>query len=66
MNATAHGSPAALEPGDADPGLAFGRGLPNVPWTIRQRDRIYNVLLAGGQGSGKSSTAAPDGHVRRA
>ena len=41
--------------GDGDPGLAVGRGLPNVPWTIRQRDRIYNVLLAGGQGSGKSS-----------
>jgi hypothetical protein len=40
---------------DGDPGLAVGRGLPNVPWTIRQRDRIYNVLLAGGQGSGKSS-----------
>jgi Replication-relaxation/Type IV secretion-system coupling protein DNA-binding domain len=40
---------------DRDPGLAVGRGLPNVPWTIRQRDRIYNVLLAGGQGSGKSS-----------
>src|SRR3954454_7910088 len=40
---------------DPDPGLALGRGLPDVPWTIRQRDRIYNVLLAGGQGSGKSS-----------
>ena len=40
---------------DPDPGLAFGRGLPNVPWTVRQRDRIYNLLLAGGQGSGKSS-----------
>ncbi|MGI8944774.1 MAG: replication-relaxation family protein [Thermoleophilaceae bacterium] len=40
---------------DPDPGLALGRGLPNVPWTIRQRDRIYNLLLAGGQGSGKSS-----------
>jgi hypothetical protein len=36
-------------------GLALGRGLPNVPWTIAQRDRIYNVMLAGGQGSGKSS-----------
>src|SRR3954453_4562235 len=48
--------PAAL-PGsiDPDPGLALGRGLPDVPWTIRQRERIYNVLLAGGQGSGKSS-----------
>jgi hypothetical protein len=42
-------------PGDGDPGVAVGRGLPNVPWTIRQHDRIYNVLLAGGQGSGKSS-----------
>ena len=40
---------------DHDPGLALGRGLPNVPWAIHQRDRIYNVLLAGGQGSGKSS-----------
>lgn len=39
----------------AEPGLAVGRGLPDVPWTILQRDRIYNVLLAGGQGSGKSS-----------
>lgn len=38
-----------------DPGLAVGRGFPDVPWTIRQHDRIYNVLLAGGQGSGKSS-----------
>ncbi|MDP9134705.1 MAG: type IV secretory system conjugative DNA transfer family protein, partial [Actinomycetota bacterium] len=38
-----------------DPLLALGRGLPDVPWTIRQRDRIYNLLLAGGQGSGKSS-----------
>ena len=49
-------APAALlGEGDPDPMLAVGRGLPNVPWTIRQRDRIYNVLLAGGQGSGKSS-----------
>jgi hypothetical protein len=40
---------------DPDPLLAFGRGLPDVPWTIRQRDRIYNILIAGGQGSGKSS-----------
>ena len=46
-------APAATQ--TDDPGLAFGRGLPDVPWTIRQRDRIYNVLLAGGQGSGKSS-----------
>jgi len=38
-----------------DSGLALGVGLPNVPWTIGQADRIYNVLLAGGQGSGKSS-----------
>jgi hypothetical protein len=46
----------ALEPGaDSEPLLALGRGLPDVPWTIRQRDRIYNMLLAGGQGSGKSS-----------
>jgi Replication-relaxation/Type IV secretion-system coupling protein DNA-binding domain len=38
-----------------DPGLALGQGIPRVPWTIRQRDRIYNLLIAGGQGSGKSS-----------
>ena len=44
-----------LTAGTPDPGLAWGRGQPNVPWTIRQADRIYNVLLAGGQGSGKSS-----------
>ena len=44
-----------VERTDPDPGLALGRGLPNVPWTILQRDRIYNLLLAGGQGSGKSS-----------
>lgn len=49
-------APLAL-PGevDPDPGLALGRGLPNIPWSIRQQDRIYNLLLAGGQGSGKSS-----------
>jgi Replication-relaxation/Type IV secretion-system coupling protein DNA-binding domain len=55
MSAPADGPPALLERGDPDPGLALGRGLPNVPWTILQRDRIYNLLLAGGQGSGKSS-----------
>ncbi|MCP9491541.1 MAG: type IV secretion system DNA-binding domain-containing protein [Solirubrobacteraceae bacterium MAG38_C4-C5] len=38
-----------------EPRLAVGRGQPDIPWTILQRDRIYNVLLAGGQGSGKSS-----------
>jgi hypothetical protein len=48
-------STALLEAGDVDPGLAVGLGQPNVAWTIDQRDRIYNVLLAGGQGSGKSS-----------
>jgi hypothetical protein len=49
-------TPLAL-PGqiDPDPGLALGRGLPNIPWSVRQQDRIYNMLLAGGQGSGKSS-----------
>lgn len=47
--------PALLDGVGPDPGLALGRGLPNVAWTIRQRDRIYNLLLAGGQGSGKSS-----------
>jgi type IV secretion system coupling TraD/TrwB family protein len=46
---------AVASGGDPDPLLAFGRGLPDVPWTIGQRDRIYNVLIAGGQGSGKSS-----------
>lgn len=44
---------AQLGKGDADPRLALGIGQPSVPWTILQRDRIYNVLLAGGQGSGK-------------
>lgn len=47
--------PALLGEGEVDPGLAIGLGQPNVAWTIDQRDRIYNVLLAGGQGSGKSS-----------
>jgi hypothetical protein len=57
MATSAHtdGRPALLERTGPDPGLALGRGLPNVPWTILQRDRIYNLLLAGGQGSGKSS-----------
>jgi hypothetical protein len=55
MSAPADERPALLERNDRDPGLALGRGLPNVPWTILQRDRIYNLLLAGGQGSGKSS-----------
>src|SRR5918992_750470 len=47
--------PALAERTGPDPGLALGRGLPNVAWTIAQHDRIYNLLLAGGQGSGKSS-----------
>jgi hypothetical protein len=55
MSSPADGRPALLARNDPDPGLALGRGLPNVPWTILQRDRIYNLLLAGGQGSGKSS-----------
>lgn len=46
---------AQLSRGDRDPRLALGIGQPSVPWTILQRDRIYNVLLAGGQGSGKTS-----------
>jgi len=48
-------STALLDGRDVDPGLAIGLGQPHVAWTIDQRDRIYNVLLAGGQGSGKSS-----------
>ena len=48
-------SPALMGERDVDPMLALGLGQPSAPWTIRQRDRIYNVLLAGGQGSGKSS-----------
>ncbi len=48
-------TPAQLTEGGPDPRLAVGVGQPNVPWTILQRDRIYNVLLAGGQGSGKTS-----------
>src|SRR5918992_4791192 len=47
--------PALAERTGPDPGLALGRGLPNVAWTVAQHDRIYNLLLAGGQGSGKSS-----------
>jgi hypothetical protein len=47
--------PLQAPPLESHRGLALGRGLPNVPWTIDQRDRIYNVLIAGGQGSGKSS-----------
>ncbi|HEV2752431.1 MAG TPA: hypothetical protein VGV36_01210, partial [Solirubrobacteraceae bacterium] len=39
----------------SEPRLAVGRGQPDIPWTILQRDRIYNVLAAGGQGSGKSA-----------
>ncbi|MDQ3647296.1 MAG: type IV secretion system DNA-binding domain-containing protein, partial [Actinomycetota bacterium] len=47
--------PAVIDETGPDPLLALGIGQPNVPWSIYQRDRIYNVLLAGGQGSGKSS-----------
>src|SRR5918999_987486 len=55
MSTRADERPALVERTGPDPGLALGRGLPNVAWTIAQHDRIYNLLLAGGQGSGKSS-----------
>jgi hypothetical protein len=47
--------PSTAPASDRAPLLALGRGLPDAPWTIRQRDRIYGLLIAGGQGSGKSS-----------
>lgn len=38
-----------------DPAIALGRGLPKVPWFIPRVDRKYNVIMSGGQGSGKTS-----------
>lgn len=44
-----------LPPGEPSPGLATGAAQPNVKWTLNQRDRARGVLIAGGQGSGKTS-----------
>lgn len=38
-----------------DPGIALGGALPSVPWFIPREDRKYNVIMSGGQGSGKTS-----------
>lgn len=57
--ATTERKPAGtLKPGlpiRQEPAIAYGRALPDVPWFIPRADRKYNVLMTGGQGSGKSS-----------
>jgi HAMP domain-containing protein len=58
MSTTERPPAGVLRPGlpiREDPALAFGRALPNVPWFIPRIDRKYNVIIPGGQGSGKSS-----------
>ena len=40
---------------EPDPMLKIGVAAPGVPWSIAQGDRKYGLLIAAGQGSGKSS-----------
>lgn len=46
---------ALLKAGDPDKTWEIGIAQPNLPWSLRQHDRARGVLIAGGQGSGKSS-----------
>ncbi len=44
-----------LPSGESGPLLALGVGQPDVEWSLRSHDLTRGVLIAGGQGSGKSS-----------
>ena len=45
-----------LPPGRSDPLVDIGIAPPRVRWTLTHEDRKRGVLIAGGQGSGKSAT----------
>ncbi len=45
-----------LAPGRADPLVDIGIAPPRVRWSLTHEDRKKGVLIAGGQGSGKSAT----------
>ena len=48
--------PLALAPGCSDPMVDIGFAEPRVRWSLSHEDRKRGVIIAGGQGSGKSST----------
>jgi hypothetical protein len=45
-----------LPPGRVDPLVDIGIAPPSVPWSLTHEDRKKGVLIAGGQGSGKTAT----------
>jgi len=45
-----------LPPGRTDPMVDIGVAPPRVRWSLTHEDRRKGVIIAGGQGSGKSAT----------
>src|ERR1700710_664535 len=45
-----------LPPGRVDPLVDIGIAPPSVRWSLTHEDRKKGVIIAGGQGSGKSAT----------
>src|SRR5690349_10569278 len=54
--ATPATAPLRLPPGGVDPLVDIGIAPPNVRWSLTHEDRKKGVIIAGGQGSGKSAT----------
>ena len=49
-------APLQLPPGRIDPLVDIGIAPPRVRWSLTHEDRKKGVIIAGGQGSGKSAT----------
>ncbi len=47
-----------LPAGRADPMVDIGIAPPRVRWSLTHEDRKKGVIIAGGQGSGKTATLA--------
>ena len=56
MATTTPARPAMLPAGRTDPMVDIGIAPPRVRWSLTHEDRRKGVIIAGGQGSGKSAT----------
>ena len=54
--ASASDPPLMLGAGRVDPMVDIGHTSSGVPWSLTQEDRKKGVIIAGGQGSGKTAT----------
>ena len=56
MRTTPSTGPRLLAAGGVDPLVDIGIAPPRVPWSLTHDDRRKGVIIAGGQGSGKTAT----------